>query len=74
MWNLPGSGIESMTPALAGGLLFTVPPGKPCFILVFKKAINEVFICHKSRQHFSHLQLADTAQIPSLCLSETMDG
>ena len=29
MWDLPGPGIESVSPALAGGLLTTVPPGKP---------------------------------------------
>ena len=29
MWDLPGPGIESMTPALAGGFLTTEPPGKP---------------------------------------------
>ena len=28
MWDLPGSGIELVTLALAGGLLFTGPPGK----------------------------------------------
>ena len=28
MWDLPGPGIESMSPALAGGFLTTVPPGK----------------------------------------------
>ena len=28
MWNLPGSGIEPMSPALAGGFLCTVPAGK----------------------------------------------
>ena len=28
MWNLPGPGIELMSPALAGGLLSTAPPGK----------------------------------------------
>ena len=28
MWNLPGPGIELVSPALAGGLLSTVPPGK----------------------------------------------
>ena len=28
MWNLPGSGIETMFPALAGGFLSAVPPGK----------------------------------------------
>ena len=28
MWNLHGPGIEPMSPALAGGFLSTVPPGK----------------------------------------------
>ena len=32
MWNLPGPGLKPMFPALAGGFLTTVPPGKPyCF-------------------------------------------
>ena len=31
MWNLPGPGIEPMSPALAGGFLLTVPPGKSSF-------------------------------------------
>ena len=29
MWGLPRSGIESMSPALAGGFFTTEPPGKP---------------------------------------------
>ena len=29
MWDLPGPGMESTPPALAGGFLSTVPPGKP---------------------------------------------
>ena len=29
MWDLPGPGIEPLSPALAGGFLTTVPPGKP---------------------------------------------
>ena len=29
MWDLPGSGLEPVSPALAGGFLTTVPPGKP---------------------------------------------
>ena len=28
MWNLPGSGLESVSPALAGGFLTTAPPEK----------------------------------------------
>jgi len=32
MWDLPESGIEPVSPALAGGFFTTVPPGK---LLVF---------------------------------------
>ena len=28
MWDLPKPGLEPMSPALAGGFLTTVPPGK----------------------------------------------
>ena len=41
MWDLPGSGIEPVSPALAGGFLSTVPPGKSLrrfsFALLFLK-------------------------------------
>ena len=34
MWDLPGPGIEPVSPALAGRFLTTVPPGKvPPFFL-----------------------------------------
>ena len=29
MWDLPGPGLQPVSPALAGGFLTTVPPGKP---------------------------------------------
>ena len=29
MWDLPGPGLEPVSPALAGVFLTTVPPGKP---------------------------------------------
>ena len=32
MWDLPGPGLEPMSPALAGRLLTTAPRGKPCFV------------------------------------------
>ena len=32
MWDLPGPGLEPVSPALAGGFLTIAPPGKPaCF-------------------------------------------
>ena len=33
MWDLPGPGLEPMSPALAGGFLTTVPPGKSLYYL-----------------------------------------
>ena len=32
MWDLPGSGIEPVSPALAGGSFTTEPPGRPSAI------------------------------------------
>ena len=37
MWDLPGPGIEPVSPALAGGFLTTGPLGKSLFI--FKRAL-----------------------------------
>ena len=34
IWNLPGPGVEPMSPALAGGFSTTGPPGSPRVILV----------------------------------------
>ena len=35
MWDLPRPGLEPVSPALAGGLSTTAPPGKPsCFFLI----------------------------------------
>ena len=33
-WNLPGPGVESVSPALAGGFLSTAPPGISCTSVV----------------------------------------
>ena len=38
MWDLPGPGLEPVSPALAGGFLTTAPPGRPLllfYVLVF---------------------------------------
>ena len=34
MWDLPGPGLEPVSPALAGGFLTTLPPGKPSPVLL----------------------------------------
>ena len=33
LWDLPGPGLEPVSPALAGGFLTTAPPGKPKHLL-----------------------------------------
>ena len=33
VWDLPGPGIEPVSPALAGRLLTTAPPGKPWHVI-----------------------------------------
>ena len=38
MWDLPRAGLEPVSPALEGGFLTTVPPGKPSFFF-FKSSL-----------------------------------
>ena len=35
MWDLPGPGLEPVSPALAGGFLTSAPPGKSLGSLIF---------------------------------------
>ena len=39
LWDLPGSGLEPVSPALAGGFLTTVPPGKPSILFLFNLSV-----------------------------------
>ena len=41
MWDLPGPGLEPVSPALAGGFLTTVPPGKPNFLILEGSKIGQ---------------------------------
>ena len=34
MWDLPGPGLEPVSPALAGGFLTTAPPGEPLIVVL----------------------------------------
>ena len=36
MWDLPGPGLELVSPALAGGFLTTAPPGKSLVVCFYK--------------------------------------
>ena len=40
MWDLPGPGLEPMSPALAGGFPTTAPPGKPYLEALKKEEKN----------------------------------
>ena len=40
MWDLPGLGVEPVSPELAGGFFTTEPPGKPLEIY-FRKAFSK---------------------------------
>ena len=42
MWDLPGPGLEPMSPALAGGFLTTAPPGKPLRRILYYWTTREV--------------------------------
>ena len=41
MWNLPGPGLEPVSPALAGGFLTTALPGKPHQPLTLKDSVSK---------------------------------
>ena len=46
MWDLPGPGLEPVSPALAGGFLTTVPPGEvPVFFFRFHIYVLAYGIC-----------------------------
>ena len=40
MWDLPGPGLEPVSPALAGGFLNTAPPGKSTYDVFLKTVEN----------------------------------
>ena len=42
MWDLPGPGLEPVSPALAGGFLTTTPPETPVLIFIYKNPENEL--------------------------------
>ena len=53
MWDLPGSGIEPMPPALTGSFFISEPPGKPkafSYVLevLFFSGINSSLLSHFS--------------------------
>ena len=45
MWDLPGPGLEPVSPQLAGGFLTTAPQGKPAHNGL-KKEVEDCRRCH----------------------------
>ena len=41
MWGLPGPGLEPVSPALAGRVLTTAPPGKPEDAILEKEYLGD---------------------------------
>ena len=55
MWDLPGPGLEPVSPALAGGFSATVPPGKP----------QPRILMRRERRHRGGSSLPRVAQLTS---------
>ena len=54
MWDLPGPGLEPVSPALAGGFLTTAPPGKPVnqlYALIEKIDLKKGFLNEIKEKH-----------------------
>ena len=74
MWNLPGSGIEPLSPALTGRFFTTEPPGKPmpsCFkdLLVIGMGFGPIFGMVKEREILGTSRFALDSSI--ICLLNT---
>ena len=65
MWNLPGPGIKPMSPALAGGLSTTGPPGKSRhltfyalpFDMTISHPFNNTFVSLAFQELFIYLKI-----------------
>ena len=62
MWDLPGPGLEPISPALAGGFLTTAPPGKPWSFHLSSSLLCWSFHSQVMRQSF--------LQVPHLVLKQ----
>jgi len=64
MWDLPGSGIEPVSPALASGFFTTEPPGKPQYYIFESQSQRE-----RERQREREKDLANVFLLLSRILS-----
>ena len=58
MWHLPRPGLEPVSPALAGGFLATVPPGKSPRLLLLSRNAGD--LNHAIYMHIEHKGLLST--------------
>ena len=81
VWNLPGPGIESVSPALAGGFLSSSPPGKSLYLDRVKISTNwECFIAAAAKSLQSCPTLCDPidgsppgSPIPGILQARTLE-
>ena len=57
MWDLPGPGLEPVSPALAGGFLTTAPPGKSLDLILDRKINMYVYVCVCIHTHIILFQI-----------------
>ena len=53
MWDLPGPGLEPMSPALAGGFLTIAPPGKPQQAFLNTQYVLDIDDTHSALCHWA---------------------
>ena len=64
MWDLPRTGLEPMSPAFAGRLSTTVPPGKPQLPIFNRAATSQILLDRHNFKYSAHKQ---TAQGQTTC-------
>ena len=63
MWDLPGPGLKPVSPALAGGFLTTVPPGK---------SLNKILSAQYLIVNCRHRVVEQVSRADSSCIAVTL--
>ena len=80
MWDLPGPGLEPVSPALADGFLTTAPPGKSRCRVYFQPFAHCVAppgpgpLIHSTEAHATHFLLQWKDPVPLLVGSDTQQA
>ena len=54
MWDLPGPGLEPVSPALAGGFLTTEPPRTPVGCVLMRECFSSSSVRDRCRERRAH--------------------